>query len=71
MDSATDTGSTGTRGPMPPASKTMSRLGAWVRWANTAAIIGRPVPTNTDFPSSRVRAATTAINSVEEYSAMA
>jgi len=42
---------------MPPASKMMSRLGAWVRWASIAAIIGSPVPTKTDLLSSSSPAA--------------
>src|SRR5574337_2114881 len=60
-------GSTGTRGPIPPASKMMSNPGACVLCASRAAIIGRPVPTRTDFLSSSIRAATQARSSVAVY----
>ena len=65
-ESPTEIGSTGICGPMPPASKMISRPGAWVRCASIAAIIGRPVPTNTDLRSSSSRAATQARSSVAE-----
>src|SRR5947207_13031971 len=60
-------GMVGSWGPMPPASKQMTRFGEPVRWASMAAAQGTPVPTATVRPSSSRRAAQQIISSIGVY----
>src|SRR4051812_12975212 len=69
-ESPTLMGMVGSRGAMPPASKRIVRVGAWVRWASMAAAQGTPVPTATVRPSSRARAAQQIMSSIELYADM-